>query len=280
MAEPDLLVLDFDGVICDGLREYWQTAWRAYARCWGVDEDETVEPMGLEDRFRKLRPVIETGWEMPVLVAALVQGVGDAEILENWPILVRQIAEAAQKQPQELVAQVDGERDRQIQTQLEAWLALHHFYPGVLDLISRVQRSATQLYIVSTKEGRFIRQLLAQGGVELAPEQIIGKEIRQPKYQTLRDLQGNFNRNLISHPQGQAAAQPSLWFIEDRLPALQAVQVQADLQEVRLFLADWGYNVAPDRQAAAADEQIELLDLETFCGWPFPERGVSDAGSD
>lgn len=256
MNAPDILALDFDGVVCDGLQEYWQTAWRAYARCWGVDE--ALEPEGVGDRFRKLRPVIETGWEMPVLVAALMQGVGDEEILGHWPVLVKQIAQAADKEPRELVAQVDGERDRQIRTHLDNWLALHRFYPGSLDLINRAQQSATHLFIVSTKEGRFIRQLLAQGGVDIAPEQVIGKEIKQPKYQTLRDLKT------------QIGGDPSVWFVEDRLPALAAVKAQTDLQAVQLFLADWGYNVARDREAAAADDRIELLTPAQFSAWSFP----------
>ncbi len=253
---PNILALDFDGVVCDGLREYWQTAWRAYARCWHVDE--AAEPKNLGDRFRYLRPVIETGWEMPVLVAALVQGLSDDEILADWPALVKRLAADAGKEPKELVAQVDGERDRQIRTNLDNWLALHSFYPGVLDLITRVQQSSTDFFIVSTKEGRFIRQLLAQGGVDVAPEQVIGKEIKQPKYQTLRDLKA------------KAGGNASLWFVEDRLPALQLVKEQADLQEVQLFLVDWGYNIAKDRQAAVADDRVELLSLEQFSAWQFP----------
>jgi len=29
-----LLAFDFDGVICDGLREYFQVAWRVYSDLW------------------------------------------------------------------------------------------------------------------------------------------------------------------------------------------------------------------------------------------------------
>jgi 3-deoxy-D-manno-octulosonate 8-phosphate phosphatase KdsC-like HAD superfamily phosphatase len=30
MSAPQTLALDFDGVLCDGLLEYFETAWRAY----------------------------------------------------------------------------------------------------------------------------------------------------------------------------------------------------------------------------------------------------------
>ncbi|MCY7286501.1 MAG: HAD family hydrolase, partial [Cyanobacteria bacterium CAN_BIN43] len=31
---PTLLALDFDGVLCNGLMEYFQTAWRVYCQIW------------------------------------------------------------------------------------------------------------------------------------------------------------------------------------------------------------------------------------------------------
>ena len=31
---PTILALDFDGVICDGLIEYFQTFWRTYCQIW------------------------------------------------------------------------------------------------------------------------------------------------------------------------------------------------------------------------------------------------------
>src|SRR5919106_1797435 len=34
MGVPALLVLDFDGVVCDGRPEYFETAWRAYVATW------------------------------------------------------------------------------------------------------------------------------------------------------------------------------------------------------------------------------------------------------
>jgi hypothetical protein len=33
-APPDILAIDFDGVLCDGMREYFETSRRTYARVW------------------------------------------------------------------------------------------------------------------------------------------------------------------------------------------------------------------------------------------------------
>ena len=34
MIIPDVLALDFDGVLCDGMREYFETSRRTYAKAW------------------------------------------------------------------------------------------------------------------------------------------------------------------------------------------------------------------------------------------------------
>ena len=40
MNAARILALDFDGVICDGMAEYWQTAWRTYTQVWQLDRLE------------------------------------------------------------------------------------------------------------------------------------------------------------------------------------------------------------------------------------------------
>jgi len=262
MPNPTILALDFDGVICDGLIEYFQTTWRAYVQIWHPT-NKTV-PDHLASPFYRLRPVIETGWEMPVLLHALIQGVPEAEILAQWSALVQRYQAEYQLDAKQVAQQVDGVRDAWIAEDLEYWLAQHRFYPGVIDRLkgiieaSQTQSSPVGTYpvIVTTKEGRFARQLLQQQGVELADSQIIGKEIRQPKYKTLRQLIQRFS--------DRTDGPVTLWFIEDRLKTLQLVQQQPDLASVRLFLADWGYNTAAAKETANRDAHIRLLSLDQF----------------
>ncbi len=248
---PTLLALDFDGVVCDGLLEYFQTAWKAY--CEVFQPASPDPPQGLAERFYPLRPVVETGWEMPLVLYGLLAGVSDPEILDHWPTLVPLLlAQAAVDAPQ-LSKAVDGVRDRWMAADLEGWLALHRFYPGVLPRLQQAQAQGVDLVIISTKEGRFIQQLLAQQGMALAADRIWGKEVKQPKYDSLRQLKAK-----------ASDSDPIIWFVEDRINALQAVQRQPDLTDVQLFLADWGYNTATDRQAGEADDRIQLISLAQF----------------
>ncbi|MBE9155570.1 HAD family hydrolase [Nodosilinea sp. LEGE 06152] len=265
MASPDILALDFDGVVCDGLREYFQTAWRAYTDVF--EPSAGAPPEGLAERFYPLRPVVETGWEMPLVLYGLMTGIADQEILERWSEIVPQLLEQGKVEPQALGQAVDSVRDRWIHTNIDDWLSYQRFYPGVVDRLQQAIADGVELVIISTKEGRFIQQLLIQGGIALpgdgplGPEpgdRILGKEVKRPKYETLR---------LIKSSQ----AGQTIWFVEDRLKALQAVQRQPDLGDVGLFLADWGYNTAADR--AMATQGISRLTLPQFCGsfanWPL-----------
>jgi phosphoglycolate phosphatase-like HAD superfamily hydrolase len=245
---PSILALDFDGVICDGLIEYFATTQRTYEQIW--QQDRNLEE--LAQSFYKLRPVIETGWEMPILLRSLVLGVSEAEIFSNWSTIADNIIRAEKLDRITVSQKLDRVRDNWIREDLASWLSLHRFYPGIIARLQQIINSPTQLYIVTTKEGRFVKQLLQQQAIELPSAQIIGKEVRRPKYETLRMLKNETLDNNI------------IWFVEDRLSALQQVKQQKDLQDVTLFLADWGYNTELDRQQAQEEERINLLSLPQF----------------
>lgn len=252
MTAPELIAFDFDGVICDGLVEYFQTAWKAYCQLFQPDGDQppaNQPPEDIAEKFYPLRPVVETGWEMPVLVQALVTGASQERILAEWPqMALPYLAEVGLTKAQSVQA-LDGVRDRWIQADLQSWLDLHRFYPGVVERVGELLAGDRPVYIISTKEGRFIQALLAQSGLEFPGDRILGKEVKRPKYETLRLLK---EKHSVS----------SIWFVEDRLPALKDVKAQDDLAAVQLFLADWGYNREPDRETARQDPRITLLSLE------------------
>jgi len=247
---PNILALDFDGVVCNGLKEYFASTQRAYQQIWSESAADSFAPS-----FYRLRPVIETGWEMPILLRALVLGMNETEIANHFQEIAIQIVAKEGLSTQELVNCLDRVRDEWIKSSLDDWLALHSFYPGIIEKLLEVINSQTTLYIVTTKEGRFVKQLLQQQGIDLPVAQIIGKESKRPKYETLRILRDKHQ---------ESESKIGMIFVEDRLKALQEVAQQDDLQFVDLFLADWGYNLEGDRLLAAQDRRIKLLSLESF----------------
>lgn len=264
---PTILALDFDGVLCDGLLEYFQSSWRTYFQIWKPNSQ--IPPDNLPARFYRWRPVVEIGWEMPVLLRALILNISEEKIFQDWSRVAQGILETENLDAADIGKKLDTVRDQWIARDLEGWLGLHRFYPGVIERLHEIlgltqtvpSPIATQLFIVTTKEGRFVKQLLQQQGIQLSEDRIIGKECKRPKHQTLRQL--------IQEFAGEAG---TLWFVEDRLKTLQSVQQQPDLNQVKLYLADWGYNTSTQREAIANDPKIRLLSLaefvQDFSVWP------------
>jgi phosphoglycolate phosphatase-like HAD superfamily hydrolase len=241
-----ILAFDFDGVICNGLIEYFQTAWRTYCNIWSPAE--TNPPDRLAECFYRLRPVIETGWEMPILIKAQLQGIPEAEILQNWSDIADTIVQQNQLHASEIGKLLDSLRDEWIASDLEGWLSLHQFYSGVVETLKALCQSPILPIIITTKEGRFVRSLLGQQGIELSDTQLYGKEYGKPKHQVLREI--------LERDRPSAIA-----FIEDRLKTLQVIQKYDDLKAVKLYLADWGYNTQSEREAAAENATIQVISI-------------------
>lgn len=258
---PTILALDFDGVLCDGLIEYFQTAWRTYCHIWKPSQQ--TPPADLAQSFYRLRPVIEIGWEMPVLVRALILNLPQDKISQEWPVVAKQILEEDSLNGADIGTKLDSLRDEWIAGDLAGWLALHRFYPGVVEKMrSLLEAQSPRFYIVTTKEGRFVRQLLQEQGIDLPDQYIIGKENKRPKHQILRELLAASNNDAAT-----------IWFVEDRLKTLLTVQEQPDLNQVGLYLADWGYNTPAQHEYVRHHERIRLLSLpefaQDFSAWPY-----------
>lgn len=250
LSHPDLLALDFDGVLCNGLQEYFQVAWQTYCKVW--KPSDTTPPEAIAQRFGPLRAVIETGWEMPVLIHGMMQGLDDNTLFNQWATVKRELLQGCALDEVHLAEELDGDRDRWIESDLDGWLGLHTFYPGVVEQVKHWQNQELPLFIITTKEARFARLLLERVGITMPKSTIFGKGEHRPKWQTLALL-------------GDIEDIRQVWFVEDRLLTLESVLEQPDeIGDIGLFLANWGYNRPQDHQAVIANEKIHLLGLEQF----------------
>src|SRR5262249_49891466 len=251
---PAILALDFDGVLCDGMAEYFGSAWRAWRRLRPSSAPDP--PPGLADRFARVRASVEHGWAMPLLIMALLSGSTETEILEGWrpDALLGELRHSRR----EIAAVLDGVRDEWITADETDWLDHHRFYPGTIDRLRRLVHGSPRVGVLTTKEGRFAPKLLTRHGVDLGEANVYGKEADRPKPAILRELAAS--RSPV----------PRLWFVEDRLKTLEAVKGTTELEDVGLFLAGWGYNTPRDREAARRDDRVVLLALEQFAR-DFPE---------
>ena len=247
-----LLVFDFDGVLVDGMVEYWFSArLAALALAPGVLLPEQAPPA-----FAQLRPLIHKGWEMVLMALELGRADLDLPALLTSYDAALPLALArwgcSEDQLQQVLEQV---RAGAMTSDLGAWLGLHRFYPGVIERLGRLAAEGADWVVLTTKGAVFAKQLLQAAGLE--PLALYGHE------------QGSKSEVLKRMLADQAQARP-IWFVEDRRPTLELVRSQASLDAVRCFLVSWGY-LAPD-DGLELPEDIHWLEPATFAAplaqWP------------
>jgi phosphoglycolate phosphatase-like HAD superfamily hydrolase len=158
-SRPALRALDFDGVLCNSVREAFRSGWEV-CRELGATTTEAPPPE-LAAAFIRIRPVLEFGWEFPVLVLALLDGAPEPELLREFQAVWRpRILERHHLNREELTRRFDSVRDRIIRGNLDAWLADQGLYPGVAEWLRGVLAEGVRTFVITTKEGRFAHRLL------------------------------------------------------------------------------------------------------------------------
>jgi len=257
---PGLLVLDFDGVVCDGMGEFFESAARALTEVGGKP---IARSSGLQARFAALRPVVESGWEMVVLVGVLAEsdGSGDTALRDGpaWAHARDAYVRAHGFERVRLTEALDTTREEWLARDERGWLAAHRFYDGMAAWLQRLIADGQLFYILSTKDKRFLERLLLAHKVPLRGDRIIGKaEPKREKWDVLRELAG-----------AHGVTPGTAWFVEDRLATLVDMRRHApDLAGARLFLADWGYIFRDRDPAAARAAGMAVLSLAQATG-PF-----------
>ncbi|MDT8389907.1 MAG: HAD family hydrolase [Lentisphaeria bacterium] len=251
-----LFVFDFDGVVCDSARETGISAWKAGRKLWKEWAEEHPPAAALQ-RFCQLRPFLETGY----------QAVGMMRMAMDHPALPRELTVddvvewiesfyAEQGMTREDMVTLFGQtRDEWITADPAGWLGEHRFFPGVVDLLTRL-RARGDVVILSTKQERFIHQLLAGAGLDFSSESVFGLERQAPKKVTLAQFVKD---------RGDDAA--PVCFVEDRLETLEDVMGVPDLAGVKLFLVDWGYSTDEQRRRAADTDRIHWLRAAESADW-------------
>ncbi len=246
MLSAELLVFDFDGVIVDGMQEYWWSARRALL---------TLQPQAslqesIPESFRQLRPLIHQGWEM-VLMAALISE-ADGPLQQRGVMAFvgdynRQCKAALARfgwEPSLLQTTLEVVRANAVRADRDGWLALHQPYPNVPERLKALAEEGIAWSVLTTKGKAFTAELLA--GIGLVPARLDGHE-SGPKPQVLLRLAEEW------HLRG---------FVEDRRPTLETVRATEGLEALPCWLVSWGYLQPTDSQQLP--NGIRLLSRDCF----------------
>lgn len=250
MENQPLYTFDFDGVICDSALETSITAWRACRQYLWPKMPEQI-PNEIIDQFKIVRPALETGYEAILIVRLLFEGVDPHIMLNDFSSRMNGLIRRDQLDTDKLKKRFGHTRDIWIENDLNDWLSMNPLFPGFYSKLS--QLDPEQCFIITTKQERFVHQILSANHITLPEQHIFGLERNLSKPQILKLLQDDhLDQQII--------------FIEDRLPTLIKVQEDTTLHNVDLRLADWGYNTDSDKQQALKKDikHISLDQLEAL----------------
>ncbi len=249
MTARPLLVFDFDGVIVDGMSEYWWSASMAAQRLHG--DPDGLDPLEVPEGFRRLRPWVHNGWEMVLLAAEMPR-----LDFERWTTdYSAEQAGALQRRgwsATRLQEALDQTRQQAVGTDRDAWLGLHQPFPGLVDRLQALPDEGVDWAVLTTKTAAFTAELLESLGLQ--PWCLDGREAG-PKPEVLLRLQRE--RVLAG-------------FVEDRRATLETVRDTEGLQGLPCWLASWGYLKPSDREGLPPG--IQLIDPDQLAAplahWP------------
>lgn len=262
----DIFVLDFDGVLCDSQKEVSTAGLETAIERW-PDVFGGIDAAGRENvllLLEQARPRLVRGYETMVMSRMLWENEENvSKILDgDWDSesgLLHQTLKSWGESEVKLNEEFEMYRGKRMQRLKDDWFGLNPLYPGVLDAINDCREP---FYICSSKGGDrlcpLLNQLLNLNVSEESPQIFSG--LIPPTERKIEVLKHILNRPLASNPS------TTLHFIDDRFETILAVSQEPELSErYRLYLADWGYNTATEREMAQNVKGIQVVDLQSFC---------------
>ncbi|EEF79875.1 HAD family hydrolase [Methylophaga thiooxydans] len=239
-----LYALDFDGVLCDSAVETAIAGWKVALQIWS-DMPEQI-PAEILERFRQVRPVMETGYESILIVRMLFEGLDTESLMSAFHHQIEALMIRDALEVDELKQTFGATRDQWIEDDFDNWIKMNPLFDGVAEKLHQLETE--QSVIITTKQERFVDHILSANQIHFPIEQIYGLDRNLSKQQILTDL---------------SAAQPNtdILFVEDRLPTLINVITDDRLDHVQLLLANWGYNTQEDRDSATEIKRIKTINL-------------------
>ena len=259
MIKKPLLVLDFDGVIVDGINEYWSSSRQTCLNIISEKEKETISlPNAIPEAFKEMRPWVHHGWEMVILAAECSDKTsqlnlkGIEQFSKNYSTECSLALDKWGWTPSQLQEDLNQTRRKAISNNFDQWLNYHKPFSLVIHHLKMLEKEGIEFAVLTTKSIEFTKKLL--NSFNLQPKLVFGHESGS-KIDVLNQL---LHKRIIRG------------FIEDRRTTLEKVIEDPKLKSIPCYLASWGYLKPQDRKNLPS--RIKLINLETviepISNWP------------
>ena len=253
MNSQKLFLFDFDGVIIDGMKEYWHSSLLAYEKFLNypnilIDQNLYQE---VSNTFIEIRPYIKYGWEMLLIIHEIIKR-EDPLNNNNKNDFLNQYHENCKKilldnswVAEDLQKFLDKSRKYQIDKDFDNWINLHKPFYEVIDFLEKLKKEKIKTGIITTKGGIFAAKILEK--LNVFPELVFGYE----------------SGTKVDIAKKLAEKYEIIGFIEDRKKTLVDIKQNAHTKHIPCYLAEWGYLKNTDRNNLPYGiKLLTLKDLE------------------
>ena len=252
MSDKKVFLFDFDGVIIDGMNEYWHSSLLAcekYLNSPDIKIDQKLYK-NVPNTFKEIRPCVKYGWEMVLIVHEIIKkenplnNFNKNHYINKYHQNCQKILKDNSWLAEDLQRMLDKSRQYQIENNFKKWVNLHNPFIEVINFMEKLSKKEIKTGIITTKGVEFAEKILKE--LNIFPEFIFGYE----------------SGTKIEIAEKLAQTYEILGFIEDRRKTLIDIKQYSETSHIPCFLADWGYLKESDRDNL--DNGIKLLKLRNL----------------
>ena len=250
MTGQKIFLFDFDGVIVDGMDEYWHSSLLAcekFLNSPNIAVDQKLYKK-VPNIFKEIRPWVKYGWEMILIVHEIIKkenslnNFNKVNYINKYHQNCQRILKDNCWLAKDLQKILDKSREYQIEKDFEKWVNLHNPFFEVVKFIEELKKREIKTGIITTKGEIFAEKILKQ--LNIFPEFVFGYE-SGTKIEIAEKVAQNYE---------------ILGFIEDRKKTLIDIKQNYKTSHIPCLLADWGYLKEKDRYNLS--NGIKLLKLD------------------
>tara|TARA_B100000242_G_scaffold26592_1_gene16189 strand:- start:164 stop:940 length:777 start_codon:yes stop_codon:yes gene_type:complete len=247
-----VFLFDFDGVIVDGMNEYWHSSLLAcekYLNSPNITINQKLYKK-VPNTFKEIRPLVKYGWEMVLLAHEIIKKENPLnnrtkdDYINKYHQNCQKILKENCWLAEDLQKILDKTREYQIEKDFEKWVNLHNPFLEVINFMEELRKRRIKTGIITTKGEIFAEKILKE--LNISPEFVFGYE-SGTKIKIVEKLTKSYE---------------ILGFIEDRKKTLIEIKQKSETSHIPCFLADWGYLKKSDRDDLS--NGIKLLKLSNL----------------
>ena len=252
MRHQKLILFDFDGVIVNGIDEYWYSSKLACEKYLLTNSNNLNFKKYVEvpKIFVEIRPWVKYGWEMVLITHEILKTYEPLNnytknlFKENYEENCSKLLEKYSWNSIELQQSLDDARVLQIKNDFKKWISLHRPFDEVVKFIKYAKNKGYKIGVISTKGKTFTSKILSH--LNIFPELIFGYE-SGAKVDIISSLTLNYDI------QG---------FVEDRRKTLLNILQNNQTKSINCYLAEWGYLKNSDK--IDLPQGIKLLKIKNL----------------